>query len=874
MDKIRIAKVEKVVCSKLNGSNVCTLHLTAHHLIFRYEDEKMEEMWVPYPLISLVTRLPQTLTGKSPLTIRTRTFESLLLSFEKDAEALDVFESVKELTVTNSITQLYAFSYVPNPPLPTKNGWSIYSPREEFGRMGIGSRSRAWRFTDINKDYSFCSTYPARMVVPTRISDNTLQYAAKYRSKARIPVLTYLHRTNFGSITRSSQPMVGLTNNRSIQDEKLIEAIFQTHHSPESRITANIYGSTCTNLIIDARPTANAVANTAKGAGTENMDYYKDARKAYLGIDHIHTMRESLAKVVEAIRETRFPDDSGVGDSTTNTVDREALRRSGWLRHLGAVIEGTVLIVKNVHINSSHVLIHCSDGWDRTSQLSAMAQLCLDPYYRTIKGFQVLIEKDWLSFGHKFLDRCGHLSSEKFFLSPAEGGGGGGGAEAAQAFFASVQNKFTSPGHLKETSPVFHQFLECVRQVQRQFPERFEFNERLLNQLYHHLYSCQFGTFLWNNEKDRRVDEAGGPPPFESTVSIWDWLNTPEETEKNRNPDYDPSLDDLGRKEGKPDMGVLIPNPKDIRFWHGLYGRMDEEMNGKFVVAQTQGTVEVVGPVESQQDEPVPSPSNITPSQSFPRLNPLVSSIVGQRSVSPSSPLSSTLHDEEREPEPRHTLTPTRQQSMSIGRSPSPLTKSNVAADMFSSGGMRSVWGRISTNASAAFSVVQGAVEDVTKELRNVSTGSNQEPREGELKSRSELSVWGEDEAVGPSSTPSPPWTLGSRPIDYSTTTTNPWAATAVRGTPPTTSSGVSDNPWKSVRQNQVSSTLSTRPPASKRLSDLFETDSQGLPHDPTISASLPKPPIVKEETKPVAECIGSNSISTDKSLDPLGVGL
>ena len=64
-----------------------------------------------------------------------------------------------EGTLTNSnlpdsVNQLYAFSYVPNPPLPTRNGWSIYSPREEFGRMGIGSRTKAWRFTDINRDYS------------------------------------------------------------------------------------------------------------------------------------------------------------------------------------------------------------------------------------------------------------------------------------------------------------------------------------------------------------------------------------------------------------------------------------------------------------------------------------------------------------------------------------------------------------------------------------------------------------------------------------------------------------------------------------------------------------------------------------------------
>lgn len=50
-------------------------------------------------------------------------------------------------------------------------------------------------------------------------------------------------------------------------------------------------------------------------------------------------------------------------------------------------------------------LVHCSDGWDRTSQLCALAQLQLDPFYRTFEGFKVLIQKDWLGFGHMFRDR-------------------------------------------------------------------------------------------------------------------------------------------------------------------------------------------------------------------------------------------------------------------------------------------------------------------------------------------------------------------------------------------------------------------------------------------------------------------------------------
>ena len=31
------------------------------------------------------------------------------------------------------------------------------------------------------------------------------------------------------------------------------------------------------------------------------------------------------------------------------------------------------------------VLVHCSDGWDSTPQIISLAELMLDPYYRTVE---------------------------------------------------------------------------------------------------------------------------------------------------------------------------------------------------------------------------------------------------------------------------------------------------------------------------------------------------------------------------------------------------------------------------------------------------------------------------------------------------------
>ena len=47
------------------------------------------------------------------------------------------------------------------------------------------------------------------------------------------------------------------------------------------------------------------------------------------------------------------------------------------------------------------IILNGINSWDRGCQISSLAQLWMDPFYRTIKGFIILIEKEWVSFGHK-----------------------------------------------------------------------------------------------------------------------------------------------------------------------------------------------------------------------------------------------------------------------------------------------------------------------------------------------------------------------------------------------------------------------------------------------------------------------------------------
>lgn len=416
----------------------------------------------------------------------------------------DIFDKLHKLAfpLSNNLP-LFAFEYGGRFPV---NGWAVYDPLAEYRRQGLPTES--WRLSRANENYQLCDTYPSILAVPAAADDSLLEAVASFRSRGRIPVLSWIHPEGQATITRCSQPNVGVSGKRSTEDESYLQMVMDANaHSHKL-------------FIMDARPSVNAVANKAKGGGYESDEAYRCTELCFLDIHNIHVMRESLRKLKEAC----FP------SAADEARWLSALEATHWLQHVRTVLAGALRVAHRLEGAKGSVLVHCSDGWDRTAQLTSLAMLMLDPYYRTIRGFEVLIEKEWLSFGHKFAQRIGH-----------------GDDKHSDA----------------DRSPVFLQFIDCSWQVMNQFKNAFEFNERFLIAILDHLYSCLFGTFLYNSEQQRIKESVR-----ERTQSLWSLVNS--DIEEYTNPLY----------ASYPQQHVLFPvaSLRRIQLWKGYYCRWNPRM--------------------------------------------------------------------------------------------------------------------------------------------------------------------------------------------------------------------------------------------------------------------------------------------------------
>ncbi len=247
--------------------------------------------------------------------------------------------------------------------------------------MGL-THSNDFRYSKINMDFKFCETYPRVLVVPKTVTDEELRLVGEFRSKHRIPVVSWIkydNKTFRAALLRSSQPLVGLASKKSEHDEAYLNTVFKL----------NSTNSLDKLFIVDARPLVNAVANRGSGGGYENEDNYAKCEILFLNIQNIHVMRESLRKIHEMAMPNSVGSNPGANSGSVNPYDDKNfflnLENSKWLEHIKFVLNGALKIVRYMSQHRASVLVHCSDGWDRTAQLTSLSMLMMDKYYRTLK---------------------------------------------------------------------------------------------------------------------------------------------------------------------------------------------------------------------------------------------------------------------------------------------------------------------------------------------------------------------------------------------------------------------------------------------------------------------------------------------------------
>ncbi|EFO20414.2 hypothetical protein LOAG_08075 [Loa loa] len=438
-----------------------SLALIGHHMIFSPSSssanspngkEHSNELWLLHRAVDHVVVEPivkDSLSRSGKLILKCKNFMICIFEIDDLDDCLAVARSIEKLSNLKGIQHDYPF-YYRCPFTVLDNGWTAFDAEQEYAKLMMRCKD-GWRVSAVNKGFRVCSTYPEMVIVPKGIGDDYLRISATFRDGGRFPILSFYHGKTKSCLIRCGQPLVGPTNRRCKEDETILNSLLS---------------STSKGVIVDTRTKTLAQSAKNKGGGCESQMFYSQWKYMYGGTPRIKEIHDALVKLVELCAETNI------------SIDRwiSRLGSCGWVQFISDMLTCAATVAQCVHCEGNAevpVVVHGAEGTDSTLLVTSLAQLLLDSDARTIRGFESLIEREWICAGHPFSYRCAHSAF-------ATGG-------------------ITGPYE----SPVFLCFLDCVWQVYQQFPCSFEFTEEFLIFLFEHAYASEFGSFLGNSEKER-----------------------------------------------------------------------------------------------------------------------------------------------------------------------------------------------------------------------------------------------------------------------------------------------------------------------------------------------------------------------------------
>lgn len=303
-----------------------------------------------------------------------------------------------------------------------------------------------WRVCSINEGYAISPSLPEHIVVPVSLADQDLKKHSIYFMNQRIPLWCWNH-PNGSALVR----MAGIGD--PLQQRKIDQKVF--------------------TAITKSHPQRSEVFKSDLDKCLPNI---QDIQTAFIKIRQICVIdpfEEAEERWLSSIENTR------------------------WMEYVRAFLKHSAEMMYLMEGKNTSVILQEEEDSDLNCVVSSLVQLMLDPHYRSLIGFQSLVQKEWVMAGHRFLDRCNHLKKND-----------------------------------KDESPLFMLFLDCVWQMMNQYPAAFEFTEAYLTVLSDSMWISLFSTFLFNSPKQRAqhlVDFAKNkaiPQGEDQAVyfpPVWDW---------------------------------------------------------------------------------------------------------------------------------------------------------------------------------------------------------------------------------------------------------------------------------------------------------------------------------------------------------------
>ncbi|XP_040826185.1 myotubularin-related protein 10 [Ochotona curzoniae] len=321
----------------------------------------------------------------------------------------------------------------------------LFETYSDWDREMKRTGASGWRVCSINEGYMISTCLPEYFVVPSSLADQDLKIFSHSFVGRRMPLWCWSH-SNGSALVRMAL-IRDVLQQRKI-DQRICNAITKSH--------------------------------------PQRSDVYKsDLDKTLPNIQEIQAAFVKLKQLC-------------VNEPFEETEEKwlSSLESTRWLEYVRVFLKHSAELVYVLESKHLSVVLQEEEGRDLSCLVASLIQVMLDPHFRTITGFQSLIQKEWVMSGYPFLDRCNHLKrSEK-------------------------------------ESPLFLLFLDATWQLLEQYPAAFEFSETYLAVLCDSTRISLFGTFLFNSPHQRVKqstefaiskniqlgDEKGLKFP-----SVWDW---------------------------------------------------------------------------------------------------------------------------------------------------------------------------------------------------------------------------------------------------------------------------------------------------------------------------------------------------------------